>query len=294
MLVMLGYAIDQDPGPVLLVQSSMDAARSFEQPPQAPGGRLPGPGQAQNRGSVRRPVAEMRLDNCSIYLQGAGNPAQLASRPIRYLLADEIDKWPDESKREADALSLAMERVKSFRNHKNHPGLDAHLGQRSYLAGIPGRGPVLALSRAVPALRSLLCAEVEQVKWPDSSDAETVIRETWLECPHCQGRITERHKADMLEAGQWIPENPEAPAESGQLPLVRAVFSMDAMGQPGRQVHPRHQGRQDRRHRTAPQLRQLFPGRTLGGTPDIRQAVRRHRELGRGSGPRRRAPGHRP
>lgn len=213
MLTALAYVIAQDPGPVLLVQSSMEAAKSFSK------NRLQPliedcPALAKHKTGDRFDfaAAEMRLDNCSIYLQGAGNPAQLASRPIRYLLADEIDKWPDESAKEADALSLAVERVKSFRNHK------------IILASTPtlARGPIWQAFQAgdqrryhVPCPHCGTCFVLrwEQVKWPETTDAETVTRETWLECPHCQGRITERHKAAMLDAGQWIPGNPDAPAD---------------------------------------------------------------------------------
>ena len=213
MLVMLGYAVDQDPGPVLLVQSSMDAARSFSknrlQPLLEDCATL-----AKHKTGDRFDfsAAEMRLDNCSIYLQGAGNPAQLASRPIRYLLADEVDKWPDESKKEADALSLAMERTKSFRNHK------------AILASTPtiARGPIWQAFKAgdqrryhvpCPHCGALFVLQWQQVKWPEASDAKAVVDQTWLECPHCQGAITERHKAQMLEDGQWVAENQDAPED---------------------------------------------------------------------------------
>ncbi len=213
MLTMLAYSIDQDPGPVLLVQSSMDAAKSFSK------NRLQPlvedcPILSRHKTSDRFDfsAAEMRLDNCSVYLAGANSPGQLASRPIRYLLADEIDKWPDESKREADALSLAMERVKSFKSHKivlaSTPTLASGPIWQAFQAGDRRRYHV-----PCPHCGTCFVLRWEYVRWPDSSAAETVIRETWLECPHCQGRITERHKADMLEAGQWIPENPEAPAD---------------------------------------------------------------------------------
>lgn len=213
MLVMLGYVVDQDPGPVLLVQSSKDGAVSFSK------NRLQplledSPILAKHKTGDRFDfsAAEMRLDNCSIYLQGAGSPAQLASRPIRYLLADEVDKWPDESKKEADALSLAMERTKSFRNHK------------AILASTPtiARGPIWKAFESgdqrryhvpCPHCGALFVMQWQQVKWTEDPDAKVVLDQTWLECPHCQGIITERHKSSMLEAGQWIPGNPDAPAD---------------------------------------------------------------------------------
>lgn len=213
MLVMLGYVVDQDPGPILMVQSSMEAARSFSKNRLQP--LLEDcPALVAHKTEDRHDFAsaEMRLDNCSIYLQGAGNPAQLASRPIRYLFADETDKWPDESKREADSLSLAKERVKSFKNHKiilaSTPTLANAAIWQEFLSGDQRRYHV-----PCPHCGSLFVLKWELVKWPEDADAKTLKNQTWLECPHCQGRITERHKADMLEGGTWIPGNPEAPAD---------------------------------------------------------------------------------
>lgn len=213
MLVMLGYAVDQDPGPILLVQSSMEAARSFSKNRMQP--LLEDcPALVRHKTEDRHDFAsaEMRLDNCSIYLQGAGNPAQLASRPIRYLLADEIDKWPDESKREADSLSLAMERVKTFRNHKiilaSTPTLASGPIWQAFLHGDQRRFFV-----PCPHCGTYFVLKWDQVKWPDSDDAQTVMDGTFLECPHCSGQITERHKHAMLAAGEWIAENSAAPED---------------------------------------------------------------------------------
>lgn len=213
MLVMLGYTVDQDPGPALVVQSSMDAARSFSknrlQPLLEDCAAL-----ARHKTDDRHDfsAAEMRLDNCSLYLQGAGNPAQLASRPIRYLFADEVDKWPDESKREADSLSLAMERVKSFRNHKvvmaSTPTIASAPIWQAFEAADQRRYHV-----PCPRCGTMFVLKWEQVKWPEGKDAQTVINETWLECPHCQGVVTERNKAAMLDAGEWIGMNASAPED---------------------------------------------------------------------------------
>lgn len=210
MLVMLAYAVDQDPGPILMVQSSMEAARSFSKNRLQP--LLEDcPALAEHKTEDRHDFAsaEMRLDNCSIYLQGAGNPAQLASRPIRYLFADETDKWPDESAREADSLSLAKERVKSFKNHKivlaSTPTLADGAIWQEFLHGDQRRYHV-----PCPHCGSFFVLKWDLVKWPEDAAPGTVEDHVWLECPHCQGRITERHKADMLAGGIWIPGQAEA------------------------------------------------------------------------------------
>lgn len=192
MLVMLGYAVDQDPGPVLLVQSSMGRGQKLQQePPAASTGGLHGPCQAQDRRQVRLfSGGNGGLDTCSIYLQGAGNPAQLASRPIRYLLADEVDKWPDESKKEADALSLGHGAHEAFPNHKavlaSTPTIARGLTWQAFKAGDQRRYHV-----PCPAAGHFFVLQWQQVKWPEASAAKAVVDQTWLECPHCQGAITE-------------------------------------------------------------------------------------------------------
>ena len=42
---------------------------------------------------------------------GANSPAGLASRPIRYLLCDELDRW--EATKEGNALDLAVKRTRA-------------------------------------------------------------------------------------------------------------------------------------------------------------------------------------
>ncbi|WP_443867965.1 phage terminase large subunit family protein [Megasphaera sp.] len=47
---------------------------------------------------------------------GANSPAGLASRPIRILLADEVDRFPDSAGTEGDPVDLAAKRMTTFWN----------------------------------------------------------------------------------------------------------------------------------------------------------------------------------
>ncbi|MFP3471938.1 phage terminase large subunit family protein, partial [Micrococcus sp. SIMBA_144] len=53
-----------------------------------------------------------------IALVGANAPSGLASRPIRILLADEVDRFPVSAGTEGDPLSLAEKRTNNFYNAK--------------------------------------------------------------------------------------------------------------------------------------------------------------------------------
>ncbi|MBS2905243.1 phage terminase large subunit family protein, partial [Klebsiella pneumoniae] len=53
-----------------------------------------------------------------VALTGANSPTGLSSRPIRILLADEVDRFPQSAGIEGDPLSLAEKRTKTFWNKK--------------------------------------------------------------------------------------------------------------------------------------------------------------------------------
>lgn len=49
---------------------------------------------------------------------GSNSPAQLASRPIRFLMIDEVDRFPASAGQEGDPVQLAVKRTTTFRNRK--------------------------------------------------------------------------------------------------------------------------------------------------------------------------------
>lgn len=53
-----------------------------------------------------------------ITMAGANSPASLASRPIRILLADEVDRYPVSAGAEGDPVNLAIKRTTTFWNRK--------------------------------------------------------------------------------------------------------------------------------------------------------------------------------
>ena len=116
----IGYVADQDPGPMLYVKAREDDAYSdahnrlramFRESEQllrqVPSGR-----------AEDLMMKEFRLNRMTLYFAGSNSPAGLASKPIRYLLQDETDKYPRFSGREASPIKLARERTRTFWNRK--------------------------------------------------------------------------------------------------------------------------------------------------------------------------------
>lgn len=109
------WVICEEPGPVLYVTSTADNAKSWSEREWfrridscAPLKRL----VPDERDALRK--MEQNFLTCDVKLVGAQSENNLASRPVRYLFADECDKWP------AGFLGQAEARTVSFRKQ----GLD--------------------------------------------------------------------------------------------------------------------------------------------------------------------------
>lgn len=117
-----GYHIDFDPAPMMLMQPTEALAKSFSKERLAP--------MIRDTPAIRNKVADVKTRDGGnttlqksfpggyIALVGANAPSGLASRPIRILLADEVDRFPVSAGSEGDPLSLAEKRTNNFYNRK--------------------------------------------------------------------------------------------------------------------------------------------------------------------------------
>lgn len=111
-----GYFAHLDPCPMLLLQPKEAAAEQFSRERITPMVRATPVLQALVGTRKSRSVEETLLYKAFpggfLALAGAGSPDNLARRPIRALLCDEVDKYP--VTREGDPISLAEERTATF------------------------------------------------------------------------------------------------------------------------------------------------------------------------------------
>jgi phage terminase large subunit GpA-like protein len=117
LLNIMGYIIDQDPNPALIVYPTLDLAEYASENRLGPMIQL-SPTLAEKYDARASDRLELQFTGMHLVLSGANSPASLASRPVRYVLLDEVDKYPTMSAREADPVSLARERTKTFYNRK--------------------------------------------------------------------------------------------------------------------------------------------------------------------------------
>ncbi|MEE9589650.1 MAG: phage terminase large subunit family protein [Hyphomicrobiaceae bacterium] len=117
-----GFHIAQDAAPLLVLQPTLDMAQMWSKDRLAPmlrdtpvlKGKVADP-RARDSGNT---VLHKRYPGGHITVVGANSPSGLAARPIRVLLADEVDRYPTSAGSEGDPLSLALKRSTTFWNKR--------------------------------------------------------------------------------------------------------------------------------------------------------------------------------
>lgn len=122
LLNIIGYYVDYDPSPILLLNPTLEMAQTFSKDRLAP--------MCRDTPAITNKVADSKSRSSGntmlhksfpgghITMAGANSPASLASRPIRILLADEIDRYPVSAGAEGDPVNLAKKRTTTFWNRK--------------------------------------------------------------------------------------------------------------------------------------------------------------------------------
>lgn len=180
LLCALGYYIDQDPSPILMVLPTVDDAKDFSKERLAASiratPRLRGKiatAKSRDQGNTQ---LHKEFPGGNITLAGANAPSRLASRPKRIVFCDEVDRYPPSAGTEGDPVTLAVKRTNTFWNRK------------VVLTSTPGTAGVSRIEQAFN--------EGDQ-------------RRFWVRCPHCDHEQTlrwEQVRWDKAEDGSHKPE----------------------------------------------------------------------------------------
>ena len=215
----LGYLVDTNPGPVMIVQPTIDMAKRYSRQRLAP--------MIEESPQLRRKVRENRSrDDANTTLlkefaggfmavAGANSAAGLRSMPVRDLFLDEVDGYPLDVDGEGDPCALAEARQTTFSRRKrlrtSTPTVrDVSRIEAAYLAAdqclfhvpCPHCGEFQALEWGAD--------KAHGVRWGKRDDGTPDPATVRYVCAHCGGEILEHHKATMLPAGRWVPLAPGA------------------------------------------------------------------------------------
>ena len=213
----IGYIIDQDPGSILMIEPTNGDAKEYSKLRIAP--------MIRDTKTLRKKVSKtLRGDTGNTILQksypggiltmcGSTEAHALASKPIRYVLGDERDRWAVEAGKEGDPWKLAMARQRTFYNAKSYecstPTIKGFSPiETSFMEGTQERW----------CSKCPHCGEFHNIRWQDiryefdsvevNHKQTYLVKEVYYVCPECGGIS---HEHDMKKApAKWIAENPEA------------------------------------------------------------------------------------
>lgn len=220
LLNFIGFCVDHDPSPLMVVVPRDEDIGEWS------GIRCKGmidttPALTRHTTGKEDDLAGhiFELDRMFIKFATSNSPAALASTPIRYVLFDEVDKYPAFSGKEADPIRLGRERTRAFPTGKivlaSTPTVETGTinsefqksDKRRYWVPCPQCGVYQVLffgDKTAPVPLS----PRGRVRWPEgvTPDQIRMDRLAWYECGACHARVDEAHKTWMIERGVWCPE----------------------------------------------------------------------------------------
>lgn len=124
----IGRFAHLDPSTIMMIQPTIEMAQDFSKSRVAPMLRdtpvltdlfytvKDADGGAGKQNDGNNTILSKIFPGGRLIMCGANSPAGLASRPVRILLADEVDRFPDSAGGEGDPVDLAAKRMTTFWN----------------------------------------------------------------------------------------------------------------------------------------------------------------------------------
>ncbi len=201
-----GFAMSEDPGPIMMIQPSETMAKSYSRDRFTPfvrdspvlSGLIAGP-KSRDTGNT---VLYKQFPGGHITFSGANSAASLASRPIRYLQLDEVNRYPLNVGGEGDPVSVAERRATRFWNRKiiisSTPTI-SNLCKISYEFGFSNQQ---YFNVPCPECGFFQVLVFKNMKYKKPYSLHNVA----YECINdkCGHHITEKEKAPMIRAGKYV------------------------------------------------------------------------------------------
>ena len=201
-LNLIGFHIHQDPAPILVVQPTLTMAQAFSKDRLAPMLR----DTPVLKGSVKDPRSR-DSNNTTLHkvfsgghvsIVGANSASGLASRPVRIVLCDEIDRYPSSAGTEGDPVRLAVKRASTFWNSKvvtvSTPTIkNASRIESDYLNSDQRKYWV-----PCPDCKEEQTLEWQNVHWSNNDPASAVYV-----CNHCGSAWSEAKRLKAISKGVW-------------------------------------------------------------------------------------------
>ena len=223
LLNILAYFMAYNPAPILVMQPTLDMGQTFSKDRLAPMIRdtpaLRGLVDVKSRYSGNT-IMKKNFPGGHVTIVGANSAAGLASRPIKVLLADEVDRYPESAGSEGDPLSLAQKRQTTFWDKKTVMVSTPVLKGYSRIETEFNQSTKEEWNVPCPK-----CGHLQPLAWANVvfDPADLTIDPTYR-CERC-GETSNEYawKAQGIK-GRFIAENPEAETRGFHLNTLASTF----------------------------------------------------------------------
>ena len=198
----IGYYIAYEPAPILMVQPTLEMARSWSQDRLAT--------MVRDTPIITKKVADVKsrdagnttlhktFEGGHITACGANSPASLASRPIKIVLCDEVDRYPSTAGAEGDPVLLAKRRSATFWDSKlimtSTPTVSGASRIESAYENSDQR------KYYVPCIK---CKHFHILEWKNVIFEKDYTEKAHLVCPKCKKKIDNQDRIQMIGKGHW-------------------------------------------------------------------------------------------
>lgn len=212
-------SIDQDPGPMLIVQPTEKAVKDFVSQRLEPAiemmprirTKIP---SARKRDSGNK-ITEKNFPGGVLYLGWSNSPSELASKPIKKLALDEVDRYPVSLKDEGSPVKLAEQRTANFPRRKILKTSTPKVRGASVITDEYESSSMAQYWVPCPHCKELQVLQFPNLKWKKTKDAEGKTHH-WPNtavyvCEHCGCEIEEHFKPWMLateNGAKWQHREP--------------------------------------------------------------------------------------
>jgi phage terminase large subunit GpA-like protein len=221
----LGYFIDYDPSPILLIDPTLAKGKAWSKLNLGP--------MIRDNPCLQNKVAEAKTRDSKheilfktfpgghIVIGGANSPGSLSSYSMRIVAFDETDEYPPSAGLEGDPIDLGKQRAANFLNrlfiYTSTPTIRElsrievswkESDQRFYHVPCPHCGEFQILvfgpqSQFSHLAKGFLKFDRANLSW------------ACYQCGNCGKDIGERHKMKMIRHGEWVKQRPEVKHHAG-------------------------------------------------------------------------------
>ena len=220
---MLGYYMHYYPAPTLVMQPTLDMAQTFSKDFLAPMLRdtpvLRELVDTKSRYSGNT-ILKKNFPGGHVTIIGANSPASLASRPIKVLLADEVDRYPASAGTEGDPLLLAQKRQTTFWDKKTVVVSTPVLKATSRIAKEYEES-----TREEWCVPCPKCGHYQPMEWKNIIfDKNDLSKGVTYKCEKCGQQSQEHEWKKMGQQGHFVAANPTAETRGFHLNTLASTF----------------------------------------------------------------------